>query len=101
MVMEACLLGRGISAKRLADAGVIYDLCEPGEALNEALTLGMTLASGPPQAQSRIRRLVNDAPGRTLAEQLAREAEFMIEAQGSQEAAEGMAAFLEKRKAQF
>lgn len=101
MAMEMCLLGRGISAKRLAEAGMIYTLCAPGQALQEALVLGEAMAQGPGQAQSRIRRLLNDAGARTLEEQLDHEAVFMIEAQGSDEAAEGMAAFLEKRPAKM
>ena len=101
MAMEMCLLGRGISAKRLAEVGMINVLCAPGQALQEALVLGEAMARGPGQAQSRIRRLLNDARAKTLETQLDHEAMFMIEAQGSDEAAEGMAAFLEKRPARF
>ncbi len=101
LAMHMCLLGKPISAAQLADHGGITKLCPKGEAFNDALILAAELAAGPAQAQSRIRALLANASDTPLTDQLNREAAFMVEAQGGPEAAEGIRAFLEKRKAEF
>ncbi|MGH1414973.1 MAG: oxepin-CoA hydrolase, alternative type [Pelagimonas sp.] len=101
MAMEACLLGRPIPARHLADHGVINQLTPQGQALDGALALAQELAQGPAQAQARIRHLITYASDTSLLDQLDREAEFMVDAQAGPEAAEGISAFTEKRKAEF
>ena len=53
------------------------------------------------RATTRIKTLCRQAHHATLEEQLAAEAVFMVESQGDAEAAEGIGAFLGKRKADF
>lgn len=101
MAMQACLLGRPIAAETLAKHGAITELCAAGETLDTALALAQSLARGPAQAQSRIRQLLVEAQDASLAQQLEREADCMAEAQGGAEAAEGIRAFLQKRKPDF
>ncbi len=101
MAIDACLLGKPVTAERLDALGIVTELCDKGEALDGAHRLAATLARGPQQAQSRIRKLLSVAPENDLATQLDLEADFMAEAQGSPEAAEGIAAFLEKRRPEF
>ncbi|WP_370400258.1 oxepin-CoA hydrolase, alternative type [Sulfitobacter sp. JB4-11] len=98
LAMEMCLLGRPVMASRFAELGAVSRLCPVGHALEEALLLADTLAAGPRDAQSTIRQLVSTAYESTEAEQLDAERDAMAVAAGADEAAEGIAAFLEKRK---
>lgn len=98
LAMEMCLLGRPVMAARFAELGAITRLCPEGTALEEALLLADTLAAGPRAAQSTIRQLVSAAYEQSEAEQLDAERDAMAAAAGGDEAAEGIAAFLEKRK---
>lgn len=101
LAMEMCLMGRPVMATRFAELGAVSRICDTGNALGEALLLADTLAAGPRDAQSAIRRLVAQSYESPEAEQLDAERDAMAHAAGTNEAAEGIAAFLEKRKAQF
>lgn len=101
LAMEMCLLARPVLASRFAELGAVSALTAPGETLAAALALADRLAAGPRAAQGTIRRLVSDAYERSEAEQLNAERDAMAQAAGGDEAAEGIAAFLEKRKARF
>ncbi len=98
LAMEMCLLGRPVMATRFADLGAVSRICAEGKALEEAMVLADTLAAGPRAAQGVIRKLVADAYEATEADQLDSERDAMAAAAGQDEAAEGIAAFLEKRK---
>jgi enoyl-CoA hydratase/carnithine racemase len=69
--------------------------------LDEAMMLADTLAAGPRAAQGVIRQLVAQAYETNEADQLDAERDAMARAAGGDEAAEGIAAFLEKRKPRF
>ena len=97
MAMEMCLLGRSYTASRLAELGVISQICPKDQALKTALELVEPLLFGPSQTQARIRTLMSQAANTDLETQLDLEADAMAEAQGSREAAEGISAFFEKR----
>lgn len=94
---EMCLTGDRIGAQRLHELGVVNRLTDAGGADAEAITLAARLAEGPQQSMARIKTLCREAVSNTLDEQLDREAEFMVEAQGTAESAEGIGAFLGKR----
>ena len=98
LAMEMCLLGRPVSAERMAALGAVNLLTEPGDTEAAAHTLADALARGPREAQGAIRRLVSSAYESAEAAQLDREREAMARAAGGPEAAEGIAAFLEKRR---
>ena len=74
---------------------------ETGAALPAALALAQQLAQGPEVATARIKTLCRVAHHHSLEEQLALEADYMVEAQGSEESLEGIGAFLEKRAPDF
>ncbi len=101
LVSELCLTGTPITAERLHGFGLVNRLVAPGTALDEAENLAERLSLGPARAMGRIKALCHAAPESSLERQLAMEAEFMVESQGDGEAAEGIAAFLEKRKPDF
>ncbi|SDG86685.1 oxepin-CoA hydrolase, alternative type [Sulfitobacter delicatus] len=101
LAMEMCLLGRPVMAMRFAELGAVNRICANGKALDEALMLADTLAAGPRASQGVIRQLVAQSYETDEADQLDAERDAMAHAAGGDEAAEGIAAFLEKRKPRF
>lgn len=101
LVNELCMLGRPITADRLATFGIVNELTEPGQALDTAMALAQKIAAGPVQAIRSIKHLVNAAEHNELTTHLWQEADRINQARYGAEAAEGLQAFLEKRKADF
>jgi len=101
LAMEMCLLGRPVAAGRLLALGAINAVVPRGETLAEAMRLADLLAAGPRGAQGEIRRLVARAYESGEAAQMDAEAEAMARALGGDEAAEGIAAALAKRRPEF
>ncbi len=97
LAMEMCLMGRSVMAARFAELGAVNRLAAPGKAMEEAMALADALAKGPRQAQGVIRGLVSQAYEASEGAQLDAERDAMAAAAGRDEAAEGIAAFLEKR----
>lgn len=101
LAMEMCLLARPVTAERMAELGAINAAVPAGETLAEAHRLADALASGPALAQGAVKSLVSGAFESAFAAQLTAEQHAMARAQGGAEAAEGIAAFLEKRPPRF
>ena len=101
LVNELCMLGRPITAERLAPYGIVNELTEPGQAQDAALALARKTAAGPVQAIRSIKHLVNIAEHNKLTTHLCEEADRINQARYGTEAAEGLQAFLEKRKPNF
>ncbi len=101
LAMEMCLLGRPVMARRFAELGAVNRLVPEGKAFETALQYAEQLAAGPRAAQGVIRGLVAEAYEATEADQLNAERNAMAHAAGGDEAAEGIAAFLEKRKPEY
>lgn len=101
LATEITLLGEPFPATRLAALGVVNRLAAPGTALDVALKMADRLARGPRVAQASILGLLDSAAERSFEEQLDRERQQMAEALGGTEAAEGIAAFREKRLPNF
>ncbi|MEM5521571.1 enoyl-CoA hydratase family protein [Sulfitobacter sp. AS59] len=101
LAMEMCLLALPVTVDRMHDLGVVNTLAEPGAAMDGAMAYADRLAQGPRQAQSVIRALVAQGYDVTEAAQLDAERNAMAHAAGADEAAEGIAAFLEKRKPNY
>jgi enoyl-CoA hydratase/carnithine racemase len=101
LATEMCLFGDPVDAERLFAAGMINRLVEGGTALEEAKALGERCAVGPAKAMAGIKRLCGDARSYSLTDQLERECSSIAEALGGDEAAEGISAFLNKRKPDY
>jgi 2-(1,2-epoxy-1,2-dihydrophenyl)acetyl-CoA isomerase len=101
LAMEMCLLALPVTVDRMHDLGVVNALSAPGAAMHGAMAYADRLAQGPRQAQSVIRGLVAQGYDVTEADQLDAERNAMAHAAGADEAAEGIAAFLEKRKPNY
>lgn len=101
VLTELCLTGDRVTAERLHAMGAVNRLVDAGQAEAQAIALGAQIAQGPDRASARIKAMCRGAHARTLDEQLELEAQSMVESQGDDEAAEGIGAFLQKRKADF
>ena len=101
VLTELCLTGQQVSGERMHQLGMVNRLAEPGQALSEALELARQVARGPDLAMARIKHLCRMAPRNTLEQQLELEALYMPLSQETEESREGIAAFLEKRPADF
>ncbi len=101
LVNELCILGRPITGERLAAFGIVNELAETGQVLKSATALAEKIASGPTQAIQSIKQLVNAAEHNELGTHLWQEADRINRARFGSEAAEGLQAFLDKRKPDF
>ena len=95
------LLGAPMSATRLHALGLVNRVAPDGQVLHAALEWAEELAGLSPHALDRIKTLVREAPGHTLAEHCNAEKHSFVESLHHRDAAEGIAAFLEKRKPQY
>ncbi len=98
---ELCFLGDAVTAERLYTLGVVNRVVEPGSALSTAGELADRLAAGPAAALARAKQLIDASRRNDFEAQLDLEARLISEARSHPEAAEGLAAFLEKRKPDF
>ena len=101
LAMEMCVLGRPVMAIRFAELGAVNRLCPVGQTFETAMNYADSIAAGPRAAQGVIRQLVADAYETTEKVQLDSERNAMAYAAGADEAAEGIAAFLEKRQPEY
>lgn len=99
--MGAALFADKISAAQAADWGMIYEAV-PDDAFDAHWRArAQHLASGPTQAYARVKAAMRASFANDLASQLALEARLQGECGATHDFAEGVAAFLEKRPAQF
>lgn len=99
--LQLLLCGDRIDAARLYSLGVITRVSEPGQALNEALALADRLNQRAPNTMASIKELANDAMAAPLHTQLAAERDHFVRNLHHENAGEGIAAFLEKRRAHY
>jgi 2-(1,2-epoxy-1,2-dihydrophenyl)acetyl-CoA isomerase len=99
--MEAMLLGERIPAETAFQWGLINRLAPEGKDLEMALEFGKKLSEGPRTTMALIRKLAWGALEKSFEEQLAAERATQKIAGRGAEFREGVAAFLEKRKARF
>ena len=101
LVTELLMCGERIGAPRLAELGVVNRLCEPGEALTQALALAEQLNGGAGNALASIKTLVNEAGQNRLNEHLALEREHFVRNLHHPNASRGIEAFLAKQVPRF
>ena len=95
------LLGDKLSAERAEAWGMIWQCVDDDELMNEARKLTEYLATQPTRGLGRIKQLLNASTARDLDEELENERQAMQELGQSADYAEGVAAFMEKRKPNF
>lgn len=95
------MLGDKISAEEAERMGMIYKSVSRAEFDTTIDALAQKLANMPTRALGLIKELYNSSMTNTLEDQLALESKLQIEAASSNDYAEGVAAFIEKRKPNF
>ena len=95
------LLGEKLSAARALELGLIYKVCPAGELEATGYGLATQLATQPTYGLALIKELLNSSAHNSLEQQLELEAEYQALAGRSEDYAEGVRAFLEKRKPSF
>ncbi|NLD55973.1 MAG: enoyl-CoA hydratase [Burkholderiaceae bacterium] len=100
-VFALCALAEPVSGTDLHAAGIVHLVSEPAAALADARALCDRLAHGPTAVYGRIKRLLQEAPRRALAEHLDAERDAFVTSLHEEDAGEGIDAFLAKRPAQF
>ncbi|MDO9032597.1 MAG: enoyl-CoA hydratase [Hydrogenophaga sp.] len=99
--LQLLMGGERIDATRLHAMGVITQVSAPGEALAAALAAADQLNSRAPNALASIKELANDALTGSLHAQLSAERDHFVRNLHHANAGEGIAAFLEKRPANY
>jgi 2-(1,2-epoxy-1,2-dihydrophenyl)acetyl-CoA isomerase len=95
------LLGDALSAADAERWGLIWACVEDGALPEQSAAVARRLAAGPTQSFRRIKAVFNQAPARTLPEQLAVEAVLQAELGDTRDFAEGVLAFRSKRAPKF
>jgi 2-(1,2-epoxy-1,2-dihydrophenyl)acetyl-CoA isomerase len=93
--------GRKLSAAEAHAWGLVSEVVEADALPARAAELAATLAAMPTKAIGMTKRLLDGSPLRTLEEQLELEAQLQTAATKSEDFAEGVSAFLEKRSPEF
>lgn len=99
--MELMLLSETLDAETLRGMGLVNRVVPAAELESRTRELIASLAAGPARAYGETKTLANQAYDRSLAEQLAAEVQAFARCAGTRDFAEGVTAFVEKRKPVF
>jgi 2-(1,2-epoxy-1,2-dihydrophenyl)acetyl-CoA isomerase len=99
--MELSLLGERLPAEKALEWGLISRVFDDPELMTKAKELAHDLANGPTVSLRLIRRLYWESPENSYEEQLNLERQMQKIAGNTNDFAEGVRAFLEKRPAKF
>ncbi|MEZ5709834.1 MAG: enoyl-CoA hydratase-related protein [Blastomonas sp.] len=99
-VLRLALGGRDerLSARRAHDLGMFDEICPPGEVLNRARVLAMTMARNSPSAMARTKCAIWSSKEHGLGEATTRAWSLMNRQNRSPDYAEGVNAFNERRE---
>lgn len=98
--MEMCAFAETFDAARALEMQLINRICEPGQALAAALEAAARFAKNPPIAMALLRSALNTGTD-TVDQAIATEINYQSTLQNTQDFAEGVRAFMEKRKPEF
>ncbi len=94
---ELLLTSELIDAKRAQEIGLVNRVAPPNELENAAQKIAAAILQGAPGAIAKSKRLIEELWSSSVAEDVALALRHHMEARESNEAKEGIAAFLEKR----
>lgn len=95
------MLGDKISAEEAEQMGMIYKVFSVESFEEEVQKLALKLANMPTKALGLIKKSLNQSLTNNLDAQLALESKYQIAAAGTEDYAEGVSAFIEKRQPKF
>lgn len=99
--MGLALLGDKLLAEQAAQWGLIWRCVEDAEFKSTVDQLAVQLAAAPTRGLARTKQAIYESWGHSLEQQLNQERDFQRELGRSQDYAEGVAAFTEKRAPKF
>src|SRR5260221_8110181 len=99
--MELLMTGRMVDAEEALRIGMVDRVVPAEELVAETAALARSIASGPPLAIAGIKRAMQATERNDLRGQVNLESQHQLDCFRSHDAAEGMAAFFEKRPAKF
>jgi enoyl-CoA hydratase/carnithine racemase len=99
--MDLLITGRTFTPQEALEWGLVAAVYDPEEAEDRVRAYALRFANGAALATAAIKRCVHEGGQLTLSDGLALEAEMMQELFDSQDAREGMHAFVEKRDPEF
>ncbi|MGO1313077.1 MAG: enoyl-CoA hydratase-related protein [Brevibacterium aurantiacum] len=99
--MDMCLTGRMMDAEEAERSGLVARIVEPEELLSTANEIAQTIASKSRIASAMVKEAVNTAFETTLEQGLKYERRLFHSSLATNDQSEGMAAFVEKRDANF
>lgn len=95
------MLGDKISAETAEKLGMIYKVVSPENFMEEVMSVASILSNMPTKALGLTKRLLNESLNNSLENQLEMEGKLQIESAQSEDYAEGVDAFVQKRKPNF
>ena len=95
------MLGDKISAEEAERLGMVYKVFTSETFDEEVKKVALKLANMPTKALGLIKKSLNQSLSNNLENQLALESKYQIEAAGTDDYAEGVSAFIDKRKPNF
>jgi 2-(1,2-epoxy-1,2-dihydrophenyl)acetyl-CoA isomerase len=99
--MEIMMTGRMVDAEEALRIGMVDRVVAADELPAATAALARSVADGPPLALSALKRALYASPANELGAQIDLESDIQLHAFRSRDAAEGMAAFFEKRPPKF
>jgi enoyl-CoA hydratase len=101
LAKELILTGRVVDADEALRIGLVDAVHEPGDLLEKTMEVARLLASKGPLALAAAKEALNSSLAGDHGANLEREADYFGELFSSEDAKEGMTAFVEKREARF
>lgn len=99
--LDMMLSGETVGPGKAVDLGIANKIFPADSVLDEAKAYALKLANGPTKALAYIKRCVYEGIEQPLADGLELERELIAELFASEDAREGLTAFVEKRQAEF
>jgi enoyl-CoA hydratase/carnithine racemase len=99
--LEMLLTGEFINAPRALEMGLVNRVAAEGKALDEAIALGRIIAQKSPEALAMGKKSFHAQEGLPIAEAYAAATDYMVDNMLMADAAEGVSAFLGKRKPEW
>src|SRR5205814_1032044 len=96
-IRELLLTGELIGAERAREIGLVNRVVPPNELENETGKIATSILQGAPQALVNTKRLIEELWSSSVRRDVERALRHHMEARESEEAKEGITAFLEKR----